>query len=399
MQRTETGDASDLEALRRTHPGKTLLSGSWPEGHVSWCVVIPMRACLEINSNLAVHKCGLATNADKCIGQYRNKVCTGCRYVQHWDMGEAIIVGEAVEPEEPSCGLYPDSGSSSHSSPPEEQQHRSLQTTSAAGYAISSVLTDGDGADSHLSSNMSQIESSRFTSNPLNSQLHSQPRRISAGTGTEGASADALASEHLQSMEGWRPVNAAAIAQGTLPGEIAEGSESLFASEAEFEQHEGRLPPVVEGSECDSNHEQELSVTSSAGAKQVPLYAAAVIPAEQRMRARLEAVEGRNSGARRDPGMSIEFDLTDALMSKDLIRMNQADQGQRRASLVPEETTVPSFVDDDNLSVALGASPFCCSTVSCSLLENCQLPLKFRRSHMLTLMHVLKWCNECRGPQ
>jgi hypothetical protein len=106
-----------------------------------------------------------------------------CRYVQHWDLTDAVIVVQQADgEEEPSCGLCPTDAESAKESIPD----RTLSAAAnGAGCAISSILTDGDGADSHLSSHMTSAvtaapygslltantESSRFTANVATSSL------------------------------------------------------------------------------------------------------------------------------------------------------------------------------------------------------------------------------------
>lgn len=292
-----------------------------------------------------------------------------CRYVQHWDLTDAVIVvkQEGGE-EETSCGLSPDSLMHGDSPSQEIVLDHTLPTANAI-----IVLTDGDGTDSYLSSHLTSqftanggsqftanAESSRFTTNALSSLLHPLPM-VGASNITGAASQDASSSlQHLQPTDHWLPTpsltsTAAPAALNAVP-EMVEQEHEVHTEPVEVEVHD----------DWEGHHEQELSVASSTAAGvQSQLQAEAMMTAEQRMQLRLAAVEGRNSvshsasrtASRREHEFSIDFDLTDALMSKEMARPQGTDSIPRRAPQVPEEPAVPSFVDDDALSIALGAFP------------------------------------------
>lgn len=71
-----------LEVFQRRCPEKSLVTGAWEQGHVSWCVPHPIE-------NMANHPalCKLLA----CMACMCSEVHV-CRYVNAWDIREAVIV-------------------------------------------------------------------------------------------------------------------------------------------------------------------------------------------------------------------------------------------------------------------------------------------------------------------
>lgn len=216
------------------------------------------------------------------------------------------------------------------------------------GHAISSVLTDGDGADSHLSSHMtSQFTAansgSQFTTNAVSSNINTHavssplhpPRHPLSRSPAVPAAPDAM-SCRLQSTDNWLPVMPhSAVAEPSAMPDVA----------AVRQEHSEVSSRAV--------HHEELGSTAAG----TQVLVAGALTAEQRMRARMAAVEGHAPSIvaqRREQELSMDFDLTDALMSKDISKLQGSSSGRPRVPQLREEGTLPSFVDDDALSIALG---------------------------------------------
>ena len=268
--------------------------------------------------------------------------CHGCRYVQHWDLTDAVIVVKQEDDEEGASGGFCNVEA-------DPAQVGAPDYSLPAGNVISSVLTDGDGADSHLSSHMTSqftanAESSRLTANALSSLLHPLPT-VGAATGCGAACPDAMAPQRLQPTDQWLPMTSQTSsdppnAVAPLPA-VALQPQEVPAAPIAVQEWEGH--PL-----------QELSVVSSSAAgTQSQMQADGGATTEQRIQTRSE---GRNSAtvSRRENELSMDFDLTDALMSKDITKLSRVDSAQRRAPQLSEQPAVPSFVDDYALSMALG---------------------------------------------
>jgi hypothetical protein len=300
-----------------------------------------------------------------------------CRYVQHWDLTDAVIVVKQEDgEEEPSCGLCT-SEISGIDNASFTDKHDVADHQLPAG-AISSVLTDGGGTDSHLSSHMTNsqsvytaqggseaaiAESSQLTSNAISSRLHPlSAKRTSVANAT---SSGGLASRRLQPTDGWLPrPDTAAV---PVPVAVADVVAAAVPEVSEVAERPQVQPHVAHGPAADLNApsregQEDFCVSSAAASIHSQMHMATDVSVGQRTRLRLDTGESHISNnhdcsrttSQRHNECSIDFDLTDALMSKDMSKARNTNSGARQAPPVADKAAVPSFVDEDALDIALG---------------------------------------------